>query len=161
MSWMGGLRGDPTLRKEVKNDYKKGQSHERRESMHRIRRRFANLEAFLARFWWFSMWGQNMCSIFCLYYQNEKRMKQFNENNFVLILQKANCPLWSWIIIFSTQLNLFPSQIGLCSYQTSNLKYWNTWLFNPIRKPSGIASSSALLVKAPNRGLKSTKSGPK
>ena len=41
---MGGLRGDPTLRKEVKNDYKKGQSHERRESMHRIR--IANHEAF-------------------------------------------------------------------------------------------------------------------
>ena len=31
MFWMGGLRGDPTLRKEVKNDYKKGQSHKRWE----------------------------------------------------------------------------------------------------------------------------------
>lgn len=31
MFWMGGLRGDPTLRKEVKNDYKKGQSHKRDE----------------------------------------------------------------------------------------------------------------------------------
>ena len=48
---MGGLQGDPTLRKEVKNDYKKGQSHERRDSMRRIRRHFANIaESFLQDF---------------------------------------------------------------------------------------------------------------
>ena len=31
---MGGLQGDPTLRKGVKNDYKKGESHEREEKDH-------------------------------------------------------------------------------------------------------------------------------